>query len=394
MLIKKLLPISTCILVGCNSAAYLVAYGVYKEQPLVRKVQNTGHNIPVKQAAKEPIVDNNSEYFIAVASSGGGYRATYTTLGALMAFAQIPSIKGNNNFLADIDLFSSVSGSGLAVGYYIANYDNDKNFDLNKNIYNLIKADKLTGKKNILRQDLDSMLFAKNYDAKLIEHFNRITSNASGPLKLVASYEKAQRHELPRWLINATIYQNMAGLVISPHNLKQLGIAKNTIENMDISTALLASAAFPMAIPPLKLKSSSCKTSCYIYLMDGGIYDNLGMTAAIDVIKQMHGKKNILIVIDANEKPQTPFSASSHKPTPAELLMKMPEMITDSQSNKMYNSIIPENTLLIILKLSKFKQGLGVTTRFNSSLSEQKKLIAIGRKMVLSNLQIKKLYKS
>ena len=66
-------------------------------------------------------------------------------------------------FLADIDIFSTVSGSGLAVGYYLSHYldgqKQHKTFHLDKHIQHLLRQDHRRGRPNLLRQNLDPFLF-------------------------------------------------------------------------------------------------------------------------------------------------------------------------------------------------------------------------------------------
>lgn len=400
----KLSSIAASLTIGCCSCAqfaYIVAQNVYENQPTKSQekfksakgvIQNNKFDINNYKSS------NKTDYFIAVASSGGGYRAAYTTIGALEALEELPSIKGNGNFLQDVDLFSSVSGSGIAVGYYLAKSFDHKNFLLNKQISNIIANEKQSGQPNILRVNLDNLLFkdGKKSEYAIQAHFKKIFKTTKGQLKLKDIFVKrdsSNQQKLPIWLINATIFQNMAGIVINPENLIALGVLPKIANNMNSSTAAVASAAYPMAIPPLKLESKSCKKQCFIYLMDGGIYDNLGVMSALRAIKQAKQKHKILLVIDASERKDTPFSQSKSSPKPIDLMEKIPSMVTEShaQQIKQNLNIIAEDTRVIFIQLSDDKKTAGITTRFNSNLREQKLLIAVGKELVLKHPKIKQL---
>lgn len=334
---------------------------------------------------------NNSDYFIALSSSGGGYRAAYSTLGVMQALETLPSIKGNANFLQDIDLFSSVSGSGIATGYYISHVFNNKNFNLTEHVNQLIKQDQLTGKPNILRKNLDIYLFNQNVKQKYLieQHFADIFKTDSGQLRLKNIFiDKASNEtaKVPLWLINTTIFQNMAGLVLTPKKLINLGVSPKVAYDMHISKAAVASASYPMAIQPLKLVSNSCKHKCFLYLIDGGVNDNLGIMSTLSAIKNLKHKHKILIVIDASDVVDSPFSESKASPKPFDFMLKIPSMVTESHKQQIQQNmnLIAEDTRVIMLKISKDKRAIGIRTRFSSSLKEQKLLISIGKKLLLS----------
>ena len=59
------------------------------------------------------------EMAVAVAISGGGYRAANFGLGVLLALEKLPMPSGQN-VLSEVDYFSTVSGGGFPVGAYIA----------------------------------------------------------------------------------------------------------------------------------------------------------------------------------------------------------------------------------------------------------------------------------
>lgn len=388
-----IIPILLCI--GCTDTAYFLASEAYKKQPQKKQLKFVGSegvydNIDFN--INNYKYNNKDKYFIAIASSGGGYRASLITLGVMLELENAPSIKGKNNFLTDVDMFSTISGSGLSVGYYIAKIFDNPEFNLNHNIQSLLNKDQKTHKSNILRTNLDKILFNQN-TAKIQEHIKKILITDKGQLKLrdiFINQSQAEKQRIPLWLINSTIFQNMEGISLTPSTLVSLGVNKSKAESMNASEALMASMAYPMAIPPLKLVSKKCQQACYIYLIDGGVFDATGIIPILNVSKQVTNKYKLLIVIDSSENMSTPYSKSPEAPSPLDLLEKIPSMVTENQSQRVKHDLklLNKDTKAVILKASKFKAGIGITTRLNASLEEQKMLIQIGRNLVKSSQQL------
>ena len=83
---------------------------------------------------------------VALAASGGGYRAANFTLGVLLGLEKLHNRQFSNNFLQAIDYFSSVSGGGFGVGYYLTQLHNHlietgktSDFSLQNNVRFLLK---------------------------------------------------------------------------------------------------------------------------------------------------------------------------------------------------------------------------------------------------------------
>lgn len=382
---------------GCTNAAYFVASEAYKKQPTVRNLKFSG--ITGKYSQLKFNINNykydKDKIFIALASSGGGYRASFITLGVLLEFERLTSPNSKKNLLNDIDLYSTVSGSGLTVGYYLSHLYNNTDFDLNKNIESILEHDLKTHKENALRTNLDKMLF--NQDKQKIQsHIKNLLRTDKGQLKLRDIFidnKDTKKSRIPLWLINATIFQNMEGISITPNNLEKLGVDKNRSRLMNVSEAIMASMAYPMAIPPLQLESKSCGYKCYIYLVDGGIYDSTGIMPILAASKQAKNHKKLLIIIDSSENMTTPFSKSSKPPNPFDMLEKLPSMVTENQSQRARYAVnlLPKDTKAVILRASNIEGELGITTRLNASLNEQKKLIEIGRNLVRSSNELKRI---
>ncbi len=85
---------------------------------------------------------NKDSVAIAVAISGGGYRASTFALGVMSGLENIKLKKYNKNFLQAVNYYSTVSGGGFAAAFYLSQYskymlenlEKDKTFNLQRAI--------------------------------------------------------------------------------------------------------------------------------------------------------------------------------------------------------------------------------------------------------------------
>ncbi len=357
---------------------------------------------------------------IAVAASGGGYRAANLTAGVLMGLEQItnPNLKGN--LLEEVDYFSTVSGGGLGVGYYLASqfhfmqlHGNDPfaaQFSFT-NTMNQLPAH------NVLNKDFNGELFFTNDRGAVFEKdlANSILQTDQGTLTLgdifiPASGNPAQV-KLPYWVTNSTIYQNAAFLPFTPDVLakykvdsyehdKKIYSVDNNYFAIPVSVGAAASASFPFALTPVTLGSSGCQDGqCYLQLLDGGLSDNLGIYTALNLLRQDKAKIKILIVIDAYSGTEQPFSKEKTVPESSTLFWRVLDMSTDAsrqQEKANLNGITraelcrrgTSNVLVIYLDLEHYKKAQQISTGFFISPQQQRLLLAVGQDLVLENPQI------
>lgn len=355
---------------------------------------------------------------IALASSGGGYRAANLTLGVLAGLEKL-STHDNSNLLKSVDYYSTVSGSGLAIGYYLDQYYNyqmthhSQDFSLNEAIERLQHA-----KKNPLIDDLSRYLFfGKNRNLTLEAYFNHsIFTTSKGDLTLGDIFipkDSDRQVLLPYWAANATIYQNVAIFPFTPdiiHYYRVNGYYHNNVftnlisdYNFPVSIGVTASSSVPFITPPTTLSSTGCTSDdCYLHLMDGGIADNLAVYTALNFLQQDNSKTKVLIVVDASKTATQPFSQSQDNPNAISTVERLLGALCDVNrqhlkpninfiTHKLLKNKNTQNVIVVYLDLEKYPDAQSITTNLALSRKEQNILIKTGEDLVASNKKLKSL---
>ncbi len=304
---------------------------------------------------------------VALAISGGGQRASNFGAGVMLALEAIETEGApGENFLAEIDYFSTVSGGGLAAGAYISSLHDHLYFGGARADYSFTRA--IHGppaSPERMDPDLKRHLEA-GYVGDIVRgmlawtRHNRgqylelaFDNNVLGYLwrqgKLESSEEEGQRRDasltlgdvfdmrsrpaakvrLPQWIANATVFENGAIFPFTPDHLKLYKVRAYThrlkkvrhdkspqtydqfIADVPLSLAMKTSGTFPLAIPATTLDSDMDDLNLYLHLLDGGLADNLGVITALRVLHQDdHAavKRKVLIVVDAGTGTFAPFS--------------------------------------------------------------------------------------
>jgi len=362
---------------------------------------------------------------IAVAASGGGYRAANLTAGVLMGLEQITNPHLEGNLLQSVDYFSTVSGGGFGVGYYIASledfnetHDVDGPFAPQFSFTNTMNS---LPDINPLDKDYSAHLFFGADRGQLVEESwaNSILKTARGTLTLgdifVPRTSTAQPR-LPYWVTNSTIYQNAALFPFTPDVLAKYGIntyrynnkvnAIQDYNNIPVAVGLAASASFPFALTPTTLGSSDCvgQSECYLHLIDGGIADNLGVYTALHLLAQDSAKTKILIIIDAYAGHSQPFSEDEEAPEGTTLFWRILGMGTDAFHQIVKPNIRnlaraelcrgnTQNVLVIYLDLGNYAKAKAITTSLFITPAQQKLLLTVGQSLVHDNPQFNQLLK-
>jgi NTE family protein len=233
---------------------------------------------------------------VALALSGGGFRATLFHLGAIWRLNQL-------GYLKKLNRITSVSGGSiingvLAVKWKELNFD-DKGVALNfeEKVASLVLRfcnkyiDIPIGLLGMLTWP--TILLAPFYlnitPGELLAWYYDATLFKGSCLK-----DLPDDKDGPRFIFYSTNYQTGAGVRFSKPYVGdwKLGLLKD--RNIKIATAVAASSAFPPVFAPLLLRTKpenwdpnvqaplSKETGMRkrMYLADGGIYDNLGLEAA------------------------------------------------------------------------------------------------------------------
>lgn len=207
----------------------------------------------------------------AIALSGGGFRATLAAVGVLRFFASA-------NLLSHVSVISSVSGGSVASGQFAAGYD------------------QIAGKGFSLQA----------FDEGVTSPLLRLVSSKSMTMKLVSNSWKALRPGVSRTDVLADVLDDCfykgqklcqitdkCDFVINATNLNSgsrfgfqqyrigdytLGFAK-PLESLRLAQAVAASAAVPGVFAAMDLDQHSfpCDMGYSPTLVDGGVYDNLGV---------------------------------------------------------------------------------------------------------------------
>ena len=374
---------------------------------------------------------------VAVAASGGGYRAANLTAGILMGLERYTHPQLKSRLLDEVDYFSTVSGGGFGVGAYMASlrhflynnpdttsleslsFENYLHGGISKTkqvkveslprltasytadvIKNLFKARFVAGVHSgeILEQQLEKDIFSEPYD---VFRLNDIFISADEPSAMV---------KLPYWVANATIFQNGAIFPFTPDILARYKIVKYRYGQKDyplegsysdlayggefpLVVAMRTSANFPIAVPPTTLVSAGCDQTCYLHLLDGGLADNLGINTALNLLEQDKAPHKVLIIIDAYRDNSEPYSASGEQPGNADFLIRLGEIGIDSARNRLKPQLRQitrsllcargaQSVLAIYLHIDKYPEARAISTSLDITETQQKLLLAIGKELV------------
>jgi NTE family protein len=229
---------------------------------------------------------------IAVAMSGGGFRASLFHLGVLRRLAEL-------GWLKRVDALSTVSGGSIIGAFVAINWQRwvDEGADgpaFERVILNPFVQ--LLQTRNFLLEWIASAYswpVRKVYDRE----FTRTTAAAELLDKwLFKGLSCMQLPEKPFLVLNSTSLQS-----IRAWRFTRLGLGDSRIgysgwtegTPLPLSIAVCASASFPPVFPPLRIRKDRYSFSGSIYgepalphfefaaLTDGGVYDNSGMEALI-----------------------------------------------------------------------------------------------------------------
>ncbi|CAG7855934.1 hypothetical protein MCAMS1_00252 [biofilm metagenome] len=234
------------------------------------------------------MADKNDDVFIGIAMSGGGSRATNFSAAILLELEKL-------GILQHADVISSVSGSSLTAAYY-GLYGNNKNSDHHWNEASVREA---------FLTDFQTGWFRRWFNPWNIMRywFTNFTRSDIMIEKLNAElYEGYTYGKLigrtPQIIINATSFTNGEPFVFTPEHFKHR--LNSRLDTYPVANAVMASSAFPGVFHPVTVKDYSLKntvlpdstddTQYYEHLIDGGPYDNLGVSPIIKILQKKDKK--------------------------------------------------------------------------------------------------------
>ncbi len=257
-----------CLLATGSSACVSLPFYIAHNSPLsadqLRKTQLKGPEI---DPTKLP-----NGVFVGLALSGGGSRAANFSAAVLFELEEL-------GILRYVAAISSVSGSSLTAAYYRLNSDNQSHWNP-ENAQKLLRTD-------FEARWLWSWLLPQNFLRAATSYYDRSEHMAS-VFDSVLFHGKRFR-DLPQHgpllLIDAsTLGQSIYQFPFDRVHFHMLG---SDLETYSISHAVMASAAFPGAFRNVTLRRydpDEPSAKRYIHLMDGGITDNLGVSALYTVL--------------------------------------------------------------------------------------------------------------
>jgi NTE family protein len=350
---------------------------VVKNGPLAERDLQSGYRFDVLQ----PGPGNTDDVFVCLCFSGGGTRAAALSFGVLQALrdTRIPASEDRpeRRLLDEVDVISSVSGGSFTAMSYGLNRDEifegrfEREFlkqnNQNRLLNTLLSPANLLLLPYVMLDRID--LAADYYDKAVFDH---------------RTYrDLIDRGDRPYLVINATNASFGKRFEFTQDDFDFLG---SDLATLPVGHAVAASSAFPVLFSPLRLKyypgaaadsaidatltdpdpsakherlyqwASSLTPEVetageqpprfldagkhqYLYLLDGGLSGNLGVTHVIDELRSGRiremidaGKiKNLVVII---------VDANTHTPEPIEHLPSAPgllQMIKKTGRTSMYN---------------------------------------------------------
>jgi NTE family protein len=210
---------------------------------------------------------------VAVALSGGGFRATLSGLGVLQLLADC-------GLLGNVRYSSSVSGGSVANGLFAHHHDE-------------LAVEGFSGEafRRIVVAPFIDQISTHSFVWKLLSNVWRTIGPKTRVDVLADSfadwfYDQQPLAETPeqcRFVFNAanlttgvrfTLEREIVGDYVSGHTA-------STATGLRLADAVAASAAFPIAFNPMHLKNLNlpCGQDRPVKLQDGGVYDNMGLEA-------------------------------------------------------------------------------------------------------------------
>ena len=404
----------------------------FKEPPTVR-IQHY-----YKGQSKREAQGQNKRVAVAAAVSGGGHRAANFAAGVLMALENYTTAdKEKINLLQEIDYFSTVSGGSFGVGGYIASlayhlrdnkgsfagysltdaYQKGLNGRLRKSYQGKLLSALFNPKILFSRYDRGDVV-ERQIDNVLLNHGSRMRLKQQ-TLRLSDMFiarDDSRTARLPLMVANGTIYANSAIFPFTPKILEAYRIKEfnhrvkkrkmkmkpngSRVYDLPLSVAIKASASFPFVITETTLRSEYSEKLPFLHIQDGGVAENLGYETAINILQgEPQGVRKVLLVIDAYNKNDSPFSGSERAPNWFSLAYKLVNSGLESKHRNVYKRIqarckaaeidvifLDFRSLVVegapAEQLILYKKAREIKTRLKLSREEQRLLLKIAEKVV------------
>lgn len=435
---KVALILTSVILAGCNPVVRVIQQQsdhssdyASASSKTANKLKNPSHIDMGVYRSVQNRIGQRSDIAIGLTASGGGYRAANISAGVLMGLEEVRHPEIESNVLNEIDYFSTVSGGGLPVAWYMARFydwqksDKKQPFSFTKivNDAKQISEHSDQGITNPLAHDYTNTFFLSGHDGtlRMQEEFDkRLLHTQSGSLRMGDIFVPAGAIErqplLPYWVANATIFQNSERFPFTPDVLKRYQVVSyyhwgekrvlssgyssiDYASEFPLALAVTASASYPYVYPTATLESTACDKACYLQLIDGGLSDNLGIHTMLEMLQSDKSPIKIIIMVDAFTGSDDPYSEKEEPPGGFSLLWRVANMSIDSSRQHIRRKVMKDtrqslclsgtkNVLVIYLELPEDSPARDVGTGFYITPEQQTTLLKAGRDLVKSSTKI------
>lgn len=281
-------------------------------------------------------IEKNSEFKpfenIGLCFSGGGYRATFFTLGILSYLDKI-SYKGKS-LLKSVKALSTVSGGTLTgVGYAKAVQSPDYDFKtFFKNFYNTFTPENdVLLETAIAKLENDKVWKANPYKKRSLINAFALTY-AEMPLfdGFFESFQKDKIKQLEEVCFNATDFsfgltyrfQNSGYFGNSPLYKSSQKEVNALIHKVKLGDVIASSSCFPVGFEPLVFPDDYFENHNDpdyknlkqlddfidgVGIMDGGIADNQGIDSMLKINKRMNDRLDLIIINDVGSYKMKPW---------------------------------------------------------------------------------------
>ena len=317
---------------------------------------------------------------IALALSGGGYRAAIYHIGVLQYLHSCAMLDGRT-LLDEVKTISGVSGGAIVALWYIQGEVNQKERE-----GSLVDLYQLLCNTNIAEQTIKEF-YSKDYEGNtLVQALARVYDRLFfDGAKFDGIMDLAERGPIHHFSIEATDFSN--GLPFRFQATKNLGgeypygLIGNKFNNVPrvlardfkLCDIAAASSCFPMAFEPLVIDQNYCESfrdSAFfnggksIVLMDGGIVDNQAIDSIEKSIQQLekHGPKLDLAIISDAVNPDLP---QYEKTSPIDNQFKFVDIDVYLNLTLIFGIV-----LTIMYPFSKILCGAGLLLTFISVMSK------------------------
>lgn len=291
---------------------------------------------------------DEGDYFLAVTVSGGGSRSAVWSSAVFRELFRQVKLPDGRSILDEVDYISSVSGGSVSSAYYCLNKPETDTSHIDqynaffdryvKDMRRNIERDILLKPwlwYRILLQAVEKAYYLKWDFDKF--YFHNATFDDL--------YQRQMRKISPTLIVNGTVmdtgskflFTTLKRNVFSSHaeeelgsKLSETGMGRSNvlleqglldtllcedigidIGDMEVSRAVVASAAVPLIFGPIVLKDeirSTPNNPKYVHVVDGGVGDTLGLESLMELAMDRYSdpkkkfRGGMVIIIDANQR--------------------------------------------------------------------------------------------